>query len=97
MSRTQAQQWIKSGTVTIDGTPALRPASQVGEGAVVTVTLPDSTQRKHAPEPEALNLDILYEDEWLIVINKPAGIVVHPTYKNNCGTLLNGLLWRLRP
>ena len=41
-------------------------------------------------------LSILYEDEWLIAVNKPPGVVVHPTYRNWTGTLLNGLLWHLR-
>jgi 23S rRNA pseudouridine1911/1915/1917 synthase len=41
-------------------------------------------------------LSVLYEDEWLIAVNKPPGIVVHPTYRNWTGTLLNGLLWHVR-
>lgn len=49
------------------------------------------------PEPEPIDLDVLYEDEWLVAVNKPAGMVVHPTYKNWAGTLLNGLLFRVAP
>jgi 23S rRNA pseudouridine1911/1915/1917 synthase len=48
--------------------------------------------RRPPPEPERIHLDILYEDEWLIAVNKPPGMVVHPTYRNWSGTLLNGLL-----
>src|SRR5678815_4689318 len=52
--------------------------------------------RRPRPEPEALEVTVLYEDESLIAIDKAAGMVVHPTYKNWSGTLLNALLWRLR-
>lgn len=48
------------------------------------------------PVPEPVPLDVLYEDEDLIAVNKPAGMVVHPTYRNVSGTVLNGLLWRFR-
>jgi 23S rRNA pseudouridine1911/1915/1917 synthase len=51
---------------------------------------------RRRPQPEEGPLDIIYEDESLIVLNKPAGIVVHPTYKNWSGTLLNAVLWRVR-
>jgi 23S rRNA pseudouridine1911/1915/1917 synthase len=51
-------------------------------------------QRRPPPEPEPIALDLLYEDEWLIAVNKPAGMVVHPTYRNWSGTLLNALLSR---
>ena len=53
-------------------------------------------QRRPRPGPEPLDLSILYEDETLIAVNKPPGIVVHPTYRNWTGTLLNGLLWHVR-
>jgi len=52
--------------------------------------------RRPPPEPEPIGLTVLYEDEHLIAVNKPPGMVVHPTYKNWSGTLLNGLLWHLR-
>ncbi|HXE80917.1 MAG TPA: RluA family pseudouridine synthase [Vicinamibacterales bacterium] len=48
------------------------------------------------PQPEEGPLTVLYEDDWLIGLDKPAGLVVHPTYRNTSGTLLNALLWRLR-
>ena len=51
---------------------------------------------RRRPEPEALELSVVYEDESLIIVNKPPGMVVHPTYRNSAGTLLNGLLWRVR-
>ena len=58
--------------------------------------LVQSEGRRPPPEPEPIELAILYEDEWLIAIDKPPGMVVHPTYKNWSGTLLNGLLWHVR-
>ncbi len=51
--------------------------------------------RRPPPGPEPLDLAVIYEDEWLMAIDKPAGMVVHPTYKNWTGTLLNGLLARV--
>ena len=56
-----------------------------------------SRVRRPPPEPEAVALSVLYEDDSLIAIDKPPGMVVHPTYRNWSGTLLNGLLWHLRP
>ena len=56
-----------------------------------------STEReRRRPLPEEGPLSIVFEDEWLIVLDKPPGIVVHPTYKNWTGTLLNSVLWRVR-
>jgi 23S rRNA pseudouridine1911/1915/1917 synthase len=52
--------------------------------------------RRPPPEPEPIGLTVLYEDEHLIAVDKPPATVVHPTYKNWSGTLLNGLLWHLR-
>jgi 23S rRNA pseudouridine1911/1915/1917 synthase len=55
-----------------------------------------TTDLRRRPQPEEGPLDIIYEDEWMLVINKPAGRVVHPTYKNTSGTLLNAVLWHVR-
>jgi 23S rRNA pseudouridine1911/1915/1917 synthase len=54
------------------------------------------TTERRRPQPEDVPLTVLYEDEWIIVLDKPPGVVVHPTYKNWSGTLLNGVLWRMR-
>ena len=51
---------------------------------------------RRRPQPEEGPLTIIYEDEQLIVLDKPAGVVVHPTYKNTSGTLLNAVLWRVK-
>ena len=55
-----------------------------------------SVSRRPRPEPEELPVAVVYEDDSLIAIDKPPGMVVHPTYKNWSGTLLNGLLWHVR-
>lgn len=55
-----------------------------------------SRVRRPPPEPEPVAISILYEDDSLIAIDKPPGLVVHPTYRNWSGTLLNGLLWHVR-
>jgi 23S rRNA pseudouridine1911/1915/1917 synthase len=94
-SRTRARQWIEAGAVAVDGRVTSRAALRVHEGASVAVSIPASAVRREVPGPEALALDILYEDEFLIAINKPAGMVVHPSYKRHSGTLLNAVLGRL--
>ena len=72
--------------------PEKRPAIQ-SEGDSV----PDgSAPERRRPQPEALDLAIIHEDDSIIVIDKPPGMVVHPTYRNASGTLLNGLLWHVR-
>jgi 23S rRNA pseudouridine1911/1915/1917 synthase len=55
-----------------------------------------STDARRRPQPEEGPLDVIHEDEQLLVLNKPAGMVVHPTYKNTSGTLLNAILWHFR-
>ena len=96
MSRSRAQQWIEAGAVTIDGRAATRPSARVREGARIVVVLPASTTKRTRPEPEQGALDVVYEDRTLLIVNKPAGIVVHPSYKQHAGTLLNNVLWRVR-
>ena len=96
LSRNVAQQWIESGAVTIEGRVATRASARVREGAAVEVALPPDTAMKARPEAERGDLQVLYEDECLLVVNKPAGVVVHPSYKQLGGTLLNSVLWRVR-
>src|SRR6185295_358399 len=55
-----------------------------------------SSDGRHRPQPEEGPLTIIHEDEQLIILDKPAGVVVHPTYKNTSGTLLNAVLWRVK-
>ena len=96
MSRTIAQRWIRDGLVSVDETPATRASIRVHQDAVIRVRLPSASPLRERPRPEPLSLDVLYEDDHLMAINKPAGIVVHPSYRNTRGTLLNGILWHLR-
>jgi 23S rRNA pseudouridine1911/1915/1917 synthase len=96
LSRTTAQRWIESGAVTVDGRVTGRPAARVREGASISVALPETTVRRARPAGEPGVLDILHEDASLIALNKPAGMIVHPSYKQLSGTLLNAVLWRTR-
>lgn len=93
VSRNRVQAWIRAGRVRVDGRPAERAAQRLREGQQVDVELPDPPRRVHAPEPIALR--ILHEDEWLIAVDKPAGLVVHPTRRHPQGTLVNALLWHM--
>ena len=88
-SRSRLSGWIKSGAVTLDGAQA--PPRQLlrgGEQVLLQVEL----ENEVSSTPEAIALDIVYEDEHLLVLNKPAGLVVHPGAGNPAGTLLNALL-----
>jgi 23S rRNA pseudouridine1911/1915/1917 synthase len=96
LSRTTAQQWIADGAVQVDGTQVRRPASRVREGARVSIAVPASAPRRTRPEPEPAALDVIFQDDALLVVNKPAGVVVHPSYKQTSGTMLNAVLWRLQ-
>ncbi|HXU31444.1 MAG TPA: RluA family pseudouridine synthase [Thermoanaerobaculia bacterium] len=95
ISRNQIQNWIDAGRVTIDGKAAGKAADRVPAGAEVSVLLPILAPRP-APEAEEGALEILYEDEHFLALNKPPGLVVHPNRSEAKGTLLNALLWRFR-
>jgi 23S rRNA pseudouridine1911/1915/1917 synthase len=89
-SRSRLQQWFDDGHVTVDGKPAKGKGTAYGDETVVV--LPQPAPEDTAYSPEQIALDIVYEDEHIMVINKPAGLVVHPGSGNWSGTLLNGLL-----
>ena len=91
VSRNRIQKWIETGSVLINGAAPPRAAWRVQAGDELQVRLAEIPKRER-PKPEAIALDILYEDDDLLAVNKPAGIVVHPTIKNTAGTLMNGLL-----
>jgi 23S rRNA pseudouridine1911/1915/1917 synthase len=97
-TRTRVQAWIENGQVSVNGTAVRRAAARAALGDVVAVTLPDSSNgtRRRAMEAENTALDVLFEDDHLLAIDKPAGVVVHPTYRNMQGTVMNALLWRAR-
>ncbi len=98
LSRSQIQKLIRQGKVLLtsatagDSFPAPRPSTGVQPGDVVTLYIPIAGPDKLAPE--SVPLDILFEDETLVVINKPAGLVVHPAQGHSRGTLVNALLAR---
>lgn len=89
-SRARLQQWIKAGDLTVNRENR-KPKDKLlsGDELVLHTELQVSSE---SPAAEEIELDILYEDASLIVINKPAGMVVHPAAGNRAGTLLNGLL-----
>jgi 23S rRNA pseudouridine1911/1915/1917 synthase len=90
-SRSYLQQLIESGAVQLNGRAAPKPAHKVKAGDAGTVELrPTPQSQAFKPEPMALN--VLFQDEHLLVLDKPAGLVVHPAPGNWNGTLLNGLL-----
>ena len=91
-SRSRLQSWIEAQRVRVDGQPA-KIRQPVPLGATIEL-VPDLLPEQLAFTPEPVPLDIVYEDDALVVINKPAGLVVHPAAGNWSGTVLNGLLHR---
>ena len=89
-SRSRLQQWIDSGHVTVDGQPARGKTTMLGDETVAVE--PQEAPEEQAYTPEAMPLAIVHEDKAILVIDKPAGLVVHPAAGNWSGTLLNGLL-----
>ena len=90
-SRSYLQQLIDLDGVTVNRAVVRKPSTRVKAGDFGVIEL-RPTPQSQAFKPEAMALDIQYEDEHLMVINKPAGLVVHPAPGNWSGTLLNGLL-----
>ena len=90
-SRSYLQQLIEQGDALIDGSVVTKVSTKVRLGHQVVVTL-RATPQSQAFVPEDMPIDVVYEDAYLRVINKPAGLVVHPAPGNWRGTLLNGLL-----
>lgn len=91
VSRNRIQKWIEAGNVLVNGTAAPRPAWRIQTGDELRVRVAD-IPRRAKPQAQAISLDILYEDDDLLAVNKPAGLVVHPSFGNVSGTMMNGLL-----
>ena len=89
LSRSRIQSLIKSGDVLVNGSPA-KPKSPVSRGDSITVSIPEPEPAEALPQD--IPLDILYEDEDVVVINKESGMVVHPAAGNPDGTIVNALL-----
>lgn len=91
LSRAAAARLIKSHLITVNGKPG-QPADRVSAGDVVEVEVPAAYAT--TAEPEDIPLEIVHEDDDLVVINKPAGMVVHPSPGHSSGTLVHALLGR---
>lgn len=94
LSRARLQALVQAGHVTRDGVPVTTASIKVAVGDRVQVTLPPPVAA--APQPEAIPLSIVFEDPHLLVVDKPAGMVVHPAAGHTGGTLVNALLHHCR-
>ncbi len=96
-TRTRVQAWIENGQVSVNGTPVHRVSARTALGDVVSVVLPASAAASRGPmAAEDVRLVVLHEDDHLLAVDKPAGVVVHPTHGHGSGTVMNALLWHAR-
>ena len=93
-SRTYAKELVNEGYVQLDGRPVAKPSTKLTGTELVTVLIPP--RRPLTIEPEDIPLDIIYEDDHLAAINKPPGLVAHPTASVRTGTVVNALLGRMK-
>jgi 23S rRNA pseudouridine1911/1915/1917 synthase len=89
-SRSQIRNLISQGKIKVNGNP-VKPSYILKNGDVIDLSLPENIELKI--KAEAIPLDIIYEDEYLVVVNKPADMIVHPAGKIRSGTLVNALLY----
>jgi len=90
-SRSRLQALIREGLVTVNGKQIMEPRFKLSKDLEIAINIPPATEAE--PEGEDIPLDILYEDNDIIVLNKPAGLVVHPGNGNQTGTLVNALVY----
>jgi 23S rRNA pseudouridine1911/1915/1917 synthase len=95
VTRARIQGWIGAGQVRVNGAVAAKPASRVALDDRVEIDLPPPPERR-AIAAQEMPLAVLYEDDFLLALDKPPGIVVHPAPGHHEGTLINALLWRAR-
>ncbi len=88
-SRSRLKEWLLAGAITVDG-GSKRPRDAVGGGEAIMLEPQAEVEVEARPEP--MPLDVVHEDDDVLVVNKPAGLVVHPGAGNTSGTLMNGLL-----
>ncbi len=93
LSRTQIQRLIDEQVVTVNGRVP-KSSTKLHKGDLVRATLPPPPSG--AIQPEEMELNVLFEDEHIIVLNKQAGLIVHPARAHKSGTLINGLAWRFK-
>ncbi|MDE2260711.1 MAG: 23S rRNA pseudouridine(1911/1915/1917) synthase RluD [Betaproteobacteria bacterium] len=89
-SRSRLQRWVREGCILLDGVPAI-PKMKVWSGERVTLQIPDDADSQDIVA-EAIDIEVVYEDAAVLVINKPPGLVVHPGNGHRSGTLQNALL-----
>lgn len=89
-SRSQIVRWIGDGAVSVNGNRVVKPSHKVTDGDCVSIVLPESEPTHLVPFP--ISLDILYEDEHLLVIDKPSGLSMHPGAGNRSETLANAIV-----
>ena len=94
LSRSRIQNLIIAGLVSCDGRAIKKGGARVRAGMKISVDLPEKPRQEKALLPEPIPLDVAYEDADIIVVNKPAGLVVHPACGHESGTLVNALLFR---
>ena len=90
LSRSRLKALILAGSVTAKGAAVRDPAYHVAKGDTITIDVPEATDPE--PKGEAIALDIVFEDDDIIVIDKPKGLVVHPAAGHETGTLVNALI-----
>jgi 23S rRNA pseudouridine1911/1915/1917 synthase len=95
VSRNRIQNAIKIGCILVNQ-KAIKPNYKVKPGDEISLVLPSNPDEETPLLPEYIPLNIVYEDDHLMVINKPAGLVVHPGTGNTTGTLVNGLLYHFK-
>jgi 23S rRNA pseudouridine1911/1915/1917 synthase len=93
-SRTRIQNAANAGNILVNNSP-VKPNYKVKPGDVIQIVLPEPP-REIELIPEDIAINIIYEDEDVIVVNKDAGMVVHPAYGNYTGTLVNALMWHFK-
>lgn len=93
LTRSQVQRLIEDGLVKVNGKPA-KPSHKIRGAETIEIDIPEPEPIEALPEP--IPLDILYQDSDVIVVNKPAGLVVHPAAGNLTGTLVNALLYHCK-
>lgn len=93
-TRSYLQKLIKGGKVLVNGEPCTKPGRTMSAGDEVSVDVPPPPPE--TPEPEDIPLDILYEDDELVLVNKPAGLVVHPAPGHPTGTLVNAVMYHCK-
>ncbi|MDQ0253797.1 23S rRNA pseudouridine1911/1915/1917 synthase [Evansella vedderi] len=92
-SRSQVQSWLKEGNIEVNGEP-VKSNYKIAVGDEIEINEPDPVPLNVEAEP--MDLDIIYEDSDVLVVNKPRGMVVHPAPGNYSGTLVNGLMYHCK-